>query len=1100
MKGQFFKSLCFLFCLSFVIALLFPGAASAERCEQWVATVVSVQGKVEVKKVGEAWWQPVELNDTYCPGDEIRAGENSRANLALINEAVLRLNQNTSMTLGEFKEKQTSLVDLFKGAAHFFSRRPRSLEVQTPFAIAGVRGTEFFIEVQENQTFLSIFQGEVLAQNKYGQVTLTSGQSAVAERGKAPAMRVVVRPRDAVQWALYYPPVVYFPEGVREDRGDPRFLAYSASQLLAVGRVDEADAEIGRALRLEPNYTDALSLQAIIYVVQNETDKALSAAQQAVKADPNSATALIALSYAQQARFDLEKARASLEKAVQVDPENALAWARLAELQASFGYLTQSVESAEKAVALDPNVSRTQTVLGFANLTKVRTQQAKEAFEKAIKLDQADPLPRLGLGLAKIRRGDLEAGRAEIEIAASLDPNNSLIRSYLGKAFFEEKRTDLDGPEFKIAKELDPKDPTPFFYDAIRKQTINRPVEALRDFQKAIELNDNRAVFRSQLKLDSDEAARSSSLARVYSDLGFQQLALVEGWKSVNTDPTNHSAHRFLADSYAARPRHEIARVSELLQSQLLQPQNITPIQPRLAESNLFLIGSQGPGSLSFNEFNPIFNRNGASAQFSVLAGENDTIGGEFVLAAIQNKLSWSLGYNLFDTDGWRDNADQQDRIANAFIQYELSYKTSIQAEVRYRDTQKGDTRLRFFEDDFLPDLQQEERRQSFRLGFRHGFSPSSTLIGNFQYQDLDGDQEDEPVPGIVGLNIDTDADASGGELQHLFRSNYVNLVTGAGYFDIDSKNKLTTQLIFLTPPLTIQELKVDGDVKHTNAYLYSYLYLPLDLTLTVGGSYDDFNADSDQSPDEDQFNPKFGISWNPIPSTTLRGAAFRVLKRTLITDQTLEPTQVAGFNQFFDEDNATDYWVYGGALDQKFTDSIYAGIEYTYRDLSVPSFETVGAGTVDLRTTAWDEKKFRAYLFVAPHEWVALRAEYLWERLERHENDADGAKTAETHFVPVGISFFHPSGLSADLTGTYVDQQGSFERQGTIGTFENGDDNFVLVDAAVRYRFPKRYGFFTVGVRNLTDEDFEYFDTDVNNPRIQPDRFFFASITLAVP
>ncbi|MGB5923497.1 MAG: tetratricopeptide repeat protein, partial [Syntrophobacteria bacterium] len=468
--------------------------------------MVSVQGTVEVKKVGEARWQPVELNDTYCPGDEIRAGENSRANLALINEAVLRLNQNTSMTLGEFKEEQTSLVDLFKGAAHFFSRKPRSLEVQTPFAIAGVRGTEFFIEVQEEQTFLSIFQGEVLAQNKYGQLTVTSGQSAVAERGKAPAMRVVVRPRDAVQWALYYPPVLYFPEGVREDRSDPRFLAYSASQLLAVGRVDEADAEIGRALRLDPNNSDALSLQAIIAVVQNDRDKALSAAQQAVKADPNSATAKIALSYAQQARFDLEGARASLEEAVKLDPENALAWARLAELQASFGYLTQSVESAEKAVALDPNVSRTQTVLGFAYLTQVKIGESKEAFEKAIKLDQADPLPRLGLGLAKIRKGDLEGGRAEIEIAASLDPNNSLIRSYLGKTYYEEKRTKLDGPEYQIAKELDPKDPTPHFYDAIRKQTINRPVEALRDFQKSIELNDNRAVFRSKLKLDSDEA------------------------------------------------------------------------------------------------------------------------------------------------------------------------------------------------------------------------------------------------------------------------------------------------------------------------------------------------------------------------------------------------------------------------------------------------------------------------------------------------------------------------------------------------------------------------------------------------------------------
>ena len=66
-------------------------------------------------------------------------------------------------------------------------------------------------------------------------------------------------------------------------------------------------------------------------------------------------------------------------------------------------------------------------------------------------------------------------------------------------------------------------------------------------------------------------------------------------------------------------------------------------------------------------------------------------------------------------------------------------------------------------------------------------------------------------------------------------------------------------------------------------------------------GSGDFFNGDSDAEDDTDQFNPKFGVTWNPFTNTTLRAAAFRTLKRTLITDQTLEPTQVAGFNQFFD-------------------------------------------------------------------------------------------------------------------------------------------------------------------------------------------------------
>ena len=163
--------------------------------------------------------------------------------------------------------------------------------------------------------------------------------------------------------------------------------------------------------------------------------------------------------------------------------------------------------------------------------------------------------------------------------------------------------------------------------------------------EKAIELNDNRAVYRSRLQLDADLAARSASQARIYSDLGFQQLALVEGWKSVNViRPTFRRTGSWLTRT--GLPRHEIARVSELLQSQLLQPLNMTPIQPRLSESNLFLVSAGGPGALSFNEFNPIFNRNGFTFQGSALGGENDTYPAKaFSPASTGSQLSALAGF-----------------------------------------------------------------------------------------------------------------------------------------------------------------------------------------------------------------------------------------------------------------------------------------------------------------------------------------------------------------------------------------------------------------------------------------------------------------------
>ena len=1091
-------------CTSFLTVLLCPYVSTAKTCEQWIAKVVSVQGTVESRSVGETQWQPVKLNDTYCPGDVIRVLEKSRADLVLINQSVLRLKANSEITLTGVKEKRTTLIDLFKGAAHFFSRAPRGLEVKTPFTIAGVRGTEGYISVEEDRTLITIFDGHVLASNPVGSLTLTSGQSAVAEAGKAPVRRVVVRPRDAVHWALYYLPVMYVPPGEtpKEDPGDPRFLAYRASQLLAVGLVDEAAADLERALNLDPNYSDAFALQSIIAVVQNEKEKALNLAQKAVEAGPNSATARIALSYAQQAGFDLEGARASVEEAVKLDPNDALAWARLAELWSSFGRLDKALDAAKKAVELDPNLSRTQMVLGFAYLTQVKTTESRAAFEKAIELDQADPLSRLGLGLAIIRDGDLEAGGREIEIAASLDPNNSMVRSYLGKVYFEKKQIGLDEREYAIAKELDPNDPTPWFYDAIAKQTTNRPVEALHNYQKAIELNDNRAVYRSKLLLDSDEAARSAALSRVYSDLGFQQLALVEGYKSVNTDPTSHSAHRFLADSYSVRPRHEIARVSELLQSQLLQPINMTPIQPRLAESNLFLISTQGPASLSFNEFNPIFNRNRIAFQGSGLAGENDTYGGEGVVSGIYKKFSFSGGYTRFDTDGWRDNADQEDKIANIFAQYELSYKTSIQAEYRYRDSEYGDIRLKFHDSSLFPNQTFTSESNTFRLGARHSFSPSSILLASATYEDGEFRETHDPHPQPGADFVDfnqPDQKSYGGELQHLFRSQHFNLVTGGGYFDVDDD---VEQLLIFSPPIappgTVVPDEFSVGIKHANAYAYSYIKPMKNMTITVGASYD--SADSDfLDEDKDQFNPKLGIVWNPFPSTTLRASVFRTLKRLLITQQTLEPTQVAGFNQFFDDEELTETWQYGVGIDQKFSASIYGGLEFAYRDLEVPFLQFAGPVS-SLEESDWEEYIGRAYLFWTPHEWLSLRAEYIYERLDREPPFIEGVEDSDTHRVPLGINFFHPSGLSASLTTTYYNQDGTFGSFFATDPLQDGDDNFWLVDAAVNYRLPKRYGFLTVGATNLFDEDFKYYDSDLNNASIQPDRTVFAKITLALP
>ena len=1111
MKHQRTCLLSLTICLHLLAIFLLCRTAGAETCEPWIGKAVSAQGGVQCLRAGERQWRPVTLNDTYCPGDTVRISSQGRAVILLFNGTTLRLNQNTTISFSPPEKEKTSLIDLLKGAIYFFSRERRSIRVVTPFVNATIEGTEFYMEVTADKTFLSVFEGLVIARNQAGEIRLTKGQSATAMKDQPPVLQIVARPRDTVQWTLYYPPVldtrpsdfqppspVPWQERVRKSMEfyeagdlekalasieevtevrDPRFFTYRASLLLSVGRVDEARTDLQRALQIAPDNSQALALESIIAVAQNEKEKALGLARRAVEAEPRSASARIALSYALQANFDLQGALNSLKDAVKLEPDNALAWARLAELRLSFGELQGALQAANKAASLNPGLARTQTVLGFAYLAQIKTKKSKEAFQNAMILDQADPLPRLGLGLATIRDGDLAIGRAEIEVAASLDPSSSLIRSYLGKAYYEEKRDKLASNQFAMAKELDPQDPTSFFYDAILKQSVNEPVEALVDLQKSISLNDNRTVYRSRLLLDSDLAARSASLGRIYSDLGFQWRALVEGWKSVNTDPANFSAHRFLADSYSALPRHEIARVSELLQSQLLQPININPVQPHLAESSLFILNGAGPTNPSFNEFNPLFNRNRFALQASGVVGGQSTWGDEVVQNGVWGPLSYSLGQFHYETDGYRNNNDLKQNIYNVFAQGSLSYNTSLQAEFRSGDFKQGDLTLNFF-GDFLPDQRIDAETNDMRLGFHHAFSPRSDLIGSFVYADLNSNLR---IPSF-GFSSQSDSDNYSGELQYLFRSAPFNLVGGAGYAYVEAKE-------------TIASTMEKSTVRDANVYLYSQIHYPRTVTWTIGADADILQ---DDIVDRNQVNPKLGVTWNPVPATTLRGALFRVLSRTLVTKQTLEPTQVAGFNQFFDDAAGTDAWCYGVAIDEKFSDRVYAGAEYFGRNLKVPALSVPEPPAApEMIRVDWNERLGRAYFYWIPHPWFGVSVEYLYEKFDRDKEFAAGIERVTTHRVPAGIYFYHPSGISAQFQSTYVNQQGRFQPQRS-DLFKSGEDQFWVADAWISYRFPKQYGLLTVGAKNLFNSSFHYQDTDPVSPWIQPKRLVYGKLTLS--
>jgi Tfp pilus assembly protein PilF len=1090
-------------------------ARAAESCATVVGHLVSLEGRIDIQHASTPAWSTGTLNDALCQGDLIRAGERSRATVQLINQAVLRIDQNTAMRLDNItaQAEERSAFSLIKGAFQSFSRKPRGFEVNTPYLNGSIEGTEFVFRVEDEESVLTVLEGTVIASNDQGKLKVPGGTAAAAKAGQAPQPRIVVHPRDAVQWSLYYPPVMVEPAQASGTNSEAQTLLNNAASLLSVGRVDEARTEIDKALEKDSNAGLAYALRAVINVVQNDNDQALADAKQAVTLSPDSAAAKIALSYAQQAAFDIPSARDTLQLAVQQQPDNALAWARLSELQLMLGDRTTALQTAQKAESLDPAIARTQITRGFAALALYKNNQAMSAFERAIALDSADPLAHLGLGLAKISAGDLAEGGHDIEVAVALDANDALLRAYLGKTYFEEKRAPLDNQQFDIAKQLDPNDPTAYLYGGIARQTQNQPVEAVQDLQKSMELNDNRAVYRGRLLLDKDQAARGTSLARAYNDLGFPEMGLNESTESLTLDPANSSAHRFLSDTYRDTRRREVSRVSELLQAQMLQDININPIQPSISTTNLNIVTMGGPSTPGFNEFTPLFEQNQTQLNVSGFGGNEDTHGGEAVITTLHNGYSASGGAFHYFTDGFRDNADLRHKIYTLYGQAAITPAVNLQTEFRHQDSKNGDLALNFNPDDYSPNYERDFKEDSARIGARFTPNPATNILLSMVYSDRkekqsDGSSTVVPIPFPPGSFVnaqsvsgDTREKSYQPEAQYLYEGKGYNITAGGAYAYVDQKFTTQSATTFtppVFPPPPGSSTKDEPTVKDARGYVYSNIESFDQVTWTVGMSYQDYNEDAFE---KNRVNPKLGVQWDVTDALRLRGAYFEVIKPALASDRTLEPTQVAGFNQFFDDANGTKSTRYGGALDWQATQSVYTGAELTRRKIETPEFYQ-GTNSLDAKFDNQDEWTHRAYAYWTPAARWGLSAEAIYDRYES-DNPVDVEQPLKVRTVsfPVGVNYFHPSGAFAGVVVSHVDQK---VQRSSLATYADGKSHFNVADLAVGYRLPRRQGIVSVSVQNLFDNNFDYQDDNYREFQDQPssgpyipDRMIMGRVTL---
>jgi phage tail protein X len=159
-----------------------PVSDTQVRAQKGVITYL--EGQVQVKKSGETQWAPGRPNMILGENDQIKVLARSRAELILDNQSVLRLSENTVLTIQKLEEEKTtgkentrmriSLGRVWVKVSKFFNPASRS-DMKTPTVIAGVQGTIYQLSVAGDQsTTIQVYEGAVNVYNPFPKVLPTA--------------------------------------------------------------------------------------------------------------------------------------------------------------------------------------------------------------------------------------------------------------------------------------------------------------------------------------------------------------------------------------------------------------------------------------------------------------------------------------------------------------------------------------------------------------------------------------------------------------------------------------------------------------------------------------------------------------------------------------------------------------------------------------------------------------------------------------------------------------------------------------------------------------------------------------------------------------
>ena len=267
----------------------------------------------------------------------------------------------------------------------------------------------------------------------------------------------------------------------------------SAAALIRDQRLAEAEQQLKAILKTAPNEAAALNLMGTIRAQQGRLNEAEAFLTRAAKIDPTFVAVHMNLAYLYLLKRAPEKTVSELKEVVKLEPSNLEANYKLARLLLSGGQIEESIAVIEKVKSTSPVAAALIVLLGDAYLKKGDADKAEENYQLALAARKDNPDATIGLARVSQGRGDAKATLAYLAQARELAGSSPELLYKVGAAALGLKVFDEALTAFEQAVKLKPGDAG--YLTALGATWLKKPdlFAAEQSFRRAIELQPDNA-------------------------------------------------------------------------------------------------------------------------------------------------------------------------------------------------------------------------------------------------------------------------------------------------------------------------------------------------------------------------------------------------------------------------------------------------------------------------------------------------------------------------------------------------------------------------------------------------------------------------------